>query len=203
MKVDKLELLNDTLFYALGYGKLNLIKHLINKTVNSEYAPINFQRAIIGYNFVNKYNKERLKDYFQYTSYFANIERETKNSYINEKSKEIFFNSDLLLKLIYTKDIDPLNLYKKIISEEQIVKDIATIVRNNDDNITDNNQQLIEGLKWFFLESMETDFSKNKTIILGASRNRDLEIYLEKIKLHEKMDNEFPLKNTANKKHKI
>ena len=64
MKIDKLELINDTLFYALGFGKIKLIKHLINKRVNGEYAPINFQRAIIGYDSVDYDNKERDKDFF-------------------------------------------------------------------------------------------------------------------------------------------
>lgn len=203
MKHDKTEMLSDVLFYALGYGQLKMIKHLINKKINDQYVPVDLKRAIIGYSSVDKYNEERIKNLFEYTSFFADIENQTQNIYINEKSKEIFFNSELLNKIILKQDEESFDLYKKIVSKEQMIKDIASICRNNDDDITDEQEKIIEGLKWFFLKEPDIDFAENKTIALGLSRSQTLEEYYKKIELKRNLNEKLPIKDSTDKKFKI
>lgn len=203
MKHDKTEMLSDVLFYALGFGQLNLIKHLINKKVNDQYVPVDLKRAILGYASVDKYNEERMKNLLEYTSFFSEIENQTQNNYIDEKSKEIFFNSDLLNKIILKQDENSLDLYRKIITTEQLIKDVASIFRSNDDEITDGQENILEGLKWFFLKEPEIDFKENKTISLGLSRNKTLEEYYQKLELMRNLNNKLPTKNSEDKKLKI
>lgn len=203
MKYDKTEMLSDVLFYALGFGQLKMIKHLINKKVNAQYVPIDLKRAIIGYSSVDRYNEERMQNLYEYTSFFAEIENHTQNNYVTKQSKEIFFNSDLLHKIMLKQDEESFELYKKIISKEQMIKDIASIFRNNDDEITDEQENIIEGLKWFFLKEPHIDFKENKTIELGLSRSKTLQEYYQKIELNRNLNEKLPLKEIIDKKFKI
>lgn len=202
MKKDKIEMLASTLFYALGSGKLNLIKYLINKKIDNESVPVDFQRAIMGYFYGNMEDK----NLYEYTSFFANIEKNTDNSYINEESKKIFFNSNLLDYIIRKQDEESLDLYKSIISSNQMIKDLASVLRKNDEQITDNESRIIDGLKWFLTKEAHLDFKDNKTIELGFSRSKELQEYYQRIVMNKKFNEQFPSKEDnqlSEKKMKI
>lgn len=195
----KLTMLSDTLFNALGFGNLKLIKHLVNKMVDGQYCYVNLERAIIGYHYDRKGKMEKLSEY---TDYFANIENETKNTYIKSDSKEIFFNYNMLVNILLKQDDASFLNYQSVISEEQMKKDIVTILRRKGEEFP-NDQSLTDGIKWFFIKNITIDFDSSQTFQLYMQKNEELNDFYSKIRLNHKINNNLPIKNTIDKKPKI
>lgn len=203
-KENKEEMLSDTLYYALGFGNLNMIKHLINKKVNGVYQPVNFGRAILGYDSNDTYNDDdRWDKLYEYANYFANIEKYTNNTYINEESKEIFFNSRLLLRIILKNDDRNLQLYKETISEEQFKKDIVSMLNAQQDQIEKNESRIVEGIKWLLMNNEQLDLSTQKSIKKCLKINNDLLQIYDKVILNKKLNNALGIKEIKTQTNKI
>lgn len=203
MKENKVEMLSDTLYYALGFGNLVLIKHLINKKINNEYHPVNFGRAILGYDSVDSYNEDRWEKLYEFTNYFANIENLTDNTYINEESKEIFFNNRLLLRIVLKNDDRNLQLYKEVISEEQFKKDIVTMLNAQQDQIEKNETRITSGIKWLLMNIEDINITTQENIKKNLQLNTDLTQFYNKVILNNKLKNSLELKQTKNISRKI
>lgn len=201
----KLEMLMDSMFYALGFGNLELIKHLLNKKIEGQEVPIAFARAITGYSqlaapFVEKNNNyEKL---FEYTSFFANIENETNNGYITKSSKEFFFTPELLIKIIWKKDDGSIINYLKVVSEDFLIKDMVSVLKKREDAFI-NEQELKDGIKWFLLKNSHIVFDTNDTFNLKLKNDKDLNDFYEKIKLNRKLSDNLPEKSISEKINKI
>lgn len=203
MKNNKEEMLSDTLYYALGFGNLEMIKHLINKKVNNVYQPVNFSRAIVGYESTDTYKEDRWDKLYEYTNYFANIEKQTDNNYVNEQSKEIFFNSRLLLRIILKHDEKNLQLYQHVIAPEQLKKDIINMLNAQQDQIEKDESRIVEGIKWLLL-NIQTENLPNQTSVQECLKvNAQLSQFYDKVLLNNKLNNTLEIKEIKTKTQKI
>lgn len=202
MNDKKLTMLSDTIYHALELGKLKLIKHLVNKIVDGQYCYINLERAIIGYTNIGSGEDGKMGKLEEYTNYFANIEKNTQNTYIQKDSKEVFFNYHLLANIIMNQDEESLVNYQNVVSEVALKKDIVTILRRKGEEFP-NNQSLTDGIKWFFIKNITIDFDSIYSFKLYIQKNEELNNFYDKIRLNQKISNNLPSKNTTDKRPKI
>lgn len=197
----KSEMLIDTIYYTLGLGNLDLIKHLLNKKIEGQEVPITFSRAIIGYGNISS-KENSFKELSEYTSFFANIENETNNAYITSSSKELFFTPDLLLKIMWKKDEASLTNYLNVVNEDFLKKDMVSVFKKREENFS-NEKDLKDGIKWFLLKNSHIDFATNNTFNLKLRNDDDLNDFYEKIKLNKKLEDNLPEKSISGKVNKI
>lgn len=194
---NKKALLSSTLFYALGDGKLELIKHLINKKIDEQYYPVNLKNGIYGYSLCSD------TDVDTYIEYFANLENYTENTYINEHSKKVFFCNSLLLRISTRYDINALELYKEIISPEQFIQDVEYLINEQTNQIKENKKRIVSAIKWLLVNSLNIDLTTNPFIRKGLEENVELIKFYDKIVLNKKLNISLEEKNNKNKTNKI